>query len=57
MGILEALTVIFVTFKLFGKLDWPWWICLSPMFVSLALYAGIIFCLGMAIYYKERRKM
>lgn len=34
---LSALTLIFVTLKLTGYIDWSWWWVLAPMWGGLAL--------------------
>jgi len=41
---LELLTIVFVTLKLIGKIDWSWWWILSPIWIFLALFI-IIFLL------------
>lgn len=44
MGILEVLTVIFVTMKLLGVgavASWSWWLVFSPMYPALAIYAFV----------------
>jgi hypothetical protein len=43
-----GLTLIFVTLKLLGKLDWPWLWVLAPLWVPLLLTAVAGFTVGMA---------
>lgn len=42
MGILEALTLIFVCAKVFGAVDWPWLVVFSPMIGAVALYVLLV---------------
>lgn len=42
MGIGEILTIIFVTMKLLGKIEWSWWLVLLPEIIALALYVLIV---------------
>ncbi len=39
MGILSVLTVVFVTLKLVGVIDWSWWLVLLPEIIGLILVA------------------
>lgn len=39
MGICEILTILFVVLKLFGKIDWSWWLVLLPEIIGIAFYA------------------
>ena len=36
-GLITQLTCIFVVAKIWGKIDWSWWIVLSPLWISLIL--------------------
>lgn len=40
MGFLEALTIVFVVFKLIGIISWSWWAVFIPMYISFAIYIG-----------------
>lgn len=37
MGFSGVLTLIFITLKLLGVIDWSWWWVLSPMWISWAV--------------------
>ena len=38
-----ALTLIFITLRLCGRIAWSWWIVLMPLWVPIALlFAGLI---------------
>lgn len=52
MGFLEVLTLIFVVLKLLGKIDWSWWVVLSPVIGATILYLGI----AAAVFWKYLRK-
>lgn len=38
MGFLELLTIIFIVLKGIDKIDWSWWVVLSPTIVSFSFY-------------------
>lgn len=56
MGILEALTLIFVILKLVGVISWSWWIVLSPLFAALIFY-GFVFVINLALYLRIKREI
>lgn len=33
----EILTLIFITLKLLGEINWSWWLVFAPMLIKLAL--------------------
>lgn len=45
MGFINALTLVFVAAKLFGAIDWSWWLVFSPTLIhvgiALALFAAL----------------
>lgn len=41
MGLLEALTLIFVVLKLMGHIDWSWFWVLSPLIFAILFYAAL----------------
>lgn len=41
-----VLTAIFVAAKLFGTIDWSWWLVLSPVWIYIGIVALIILALG-----------
>ena len=44
---LIALTILFITLKLLDKIDWSWWLVLSPILTLLAI---TIIAVGYASY-------
>ena len=44
VGFCSLLTIVFVTLKLIGKIDWSWWWVLSPSLIPLAivLVVGVV---------------
>lgn len=45
IGIAGALTIIFVLCKIFGFINWSWWVVFSPLIVSFSL---LLLILGVA---------
>lgn len=37
IGFGGLLTLVFITLKLLGKIDWSWWWVLSPLWIGLAI--------------------
>jgi hypothetical protein len=56
IGFIGLLTIVFITLKLCGVIDWSWWWVWSPVWISLSFTVGILlliaafglFCLFMA---------
>ncbi len=46
IGLAGLLTVVFVIFKLLGKLDWSWWWVFSPIWISWGIVLAILFVVG-----------
>lgn len=42
LGLPSILTIIFVIAKLFGVVDWSWWLVFSPMFGAVILFLIIL---------------
>ena len=57
MGLLEALTLIFVVLKLMSIIDWSWFWVLSPLIFAIVLYVALFFgLLGWAVKKPRKRK-
>ena len=57
MGLLEALTLIFVVLKLMSIIDWSWFWVLSPLIFALLFYAALFFGLvGWSVKKSRKRK-
>lgn len=41
LGFAEALTLVFITLKLTGQIDWNWIWVLSPIWISISILAVI----------------
>lgn len=41
-GFTGILTIVFITLKLLGKIDWPWVWVLSPIWISIAIVVIIL---------------
>lgn len=37
LSFFEILTLIFITLKLLGEINWSWWLVLAPMLIKIAL--------------------
>lgn len=48
IGFIGLLTILFITLKLLGKIDWSWFWVLSPLIFSFV--AGIIIIILMIIF-------
>ena len=44
-GFLNLLTLIFVTLKLTGFIDWSWWLVLSPLLVNFGILISLLGCI------------
>ena len=55
IGFAGLLTIVFITLKLLGKIDWSWWWVLSPLWIGAALVATIICVafLGLVLFSKK----
>lgn len=51
LGLSGILTIIFVIFKLLGKITWSWWWVLSPLWIgwSLAILLVVVLAVIKAI--------
>jgi hypothetical protein len=55
IGFSGLLTIVFVTLKLLGKIDWSWWWVLSPIWISILLVLGIlVVALGVAVWAQSK---
>lgn len=43
MGVLEALTCVFILFKVLGIIDWSWFQVCIPVVIAFGLYSFLIF--------------
>ena len=42
IGFFGLLTIVFITLKLIGKIDWSWWWVLSPIWITCLVTALIV---------------
>lgn len=42
MGFCEVLTIVFVTLRIIGIIDWSWWLVLLPEIIAFVLYVVLI---------------
>lgn len=51
----EALTLVFVTLKLTGVIDWSWWWVLSPLWIQIVFMAALFVAALAFVFTKEVR--
>ncbi len=59
IGFTGALTIVFITLKLVGTIDWSWWWVLSPLWMGFAIILAIIIgvgVIGVLIAFLEHKK-
>ncbi len=57
IGFFGLLTLIFITLKLTGYIDWSWWLVLMPLFVPvIIIFAILVIMLVMGARVRQRRK-
>ena len=52
IGFLGLLTIVFITLRLCGVIDWSWWWVLSPLWipVSICIAVALLLCIFGFIY-------
>jgi len=50
IGFTRLLTIVFITLKLLGTINWSWWWVLSPMLISTSIILIILMVLGIIIF-------
>ena len=48
IGFAGLLTIVFITLKLLGKIDWPWLWVLSPLWIVAAIVLFVVLCIIVA---------
>lgn len=46
IGFIGLLTIVFITLKLLGKIDWSWWWVLSPLWIPVGVVIVILLIVG-----------
>jgi hypothetical protein len=47
IGFTGLLTIVFIVLKLIGKIDWSWWLVLSPIWIPMLLV--FVICIVAAV--------
>ena len=42
VGFFGLLTIVFITLKLTDYIDWSWWKVLSPLWLPISIFLGIL---------------
>ena len=50
VGFVGLLTIVFITLKLLGKIDWSWWWVISPIWIS-AGFALLVLLIALLIVF------
>jgi len=50
IGFTGLLTIVFITLKLTGFIDWSWWWVLSPIWISALLVVFILLIIAIIAY-------
>lgn len=53
IGFIGLLTIVFITLKLVGVIDWSWWWVLSPVWIS---FIGLLLLVAILATYAELTK-
>lgn len=59
IGFLGLLTIVFITLKLTGYIDWPWLRVLAPLWVPAIVWIGVVIIaflvIGAITWYQDRQ--
>ena len=56
IGFFGLLTLIFITLKLTGYIDWSWWLVLAPLFIPvIIIFTILVIMLVMGARVRQRR--
>lgn len=54
IGFTGLLTIVFITLKLIGVIDWPWIWVLSPIWISILVVIAIIIVFALIMWFISR---
>ena len=54
IGFTGLLTIVFITLKLIGVIDWPWIWVLSPIWISILVVIAIIIVFALIVWFISR---
>lgn len=57
IGFCGLLTIVFVIFKLLGKITWSWWWVFAPIWIPGIIVGGILLIIGIValiVWIKEK---
>lgn len=49
IGFCGLLTIVFITLKLTGHIDWSWWWVLAPLWIPVSIVLSIVIVILLAI--------
>jgi hypothetical protein len=53
IGFFGLLTIVFITLKLTGYINWSWWWVLAPLWMPLSVIFGILAIMFIAVFVYE----
>jgi len=53
IGFVGALTILFIALKLLGKINWSWWVVLSPLWIEIGLILIVLVVIAIIYLIKE----
>ncbi len=56
IGFPGLLTIVFITLKLTGYINWSWWWVLSPLWITALLSISIFLIILLVVYLSEKRR-
>lgn len=54
IGFFGLLTIVFITLKLVGVINWSWWWVLSPILIPWAIFLVILVIAGIIVFFTRR---
>lgn len=55
IGFVGLLTIVFITLKLLGKIDWSWWWVLSPSIAAFVIWCVVLAGCLCVLYFAQKR--
>lgn len=56
VGFFGLLTLVFITLKLTGYIDWSWWWVLAPIWAGVTIILIALAALGVVYFFARRKR-
>ena len=53
IGFCGLLSIVFITLKLVGKIDWSWLWVLSPLWIPISIVITFLIIIGLIYYFSK----